>query len=308
MKLQKELAVIFLLPFLAVGCTKSNAEVNSERSEAEKNTVKFSRDLQQSSGVVTVAARNEKLVATLEVYGSISQDTDKSAHVTAKDQGVLETLKVEPGAIVEAGSLIAVIRTTSGEKKDLLSPSRGIVLALYSKEGDTVDSISSILTIADPSLLRASFDIYEKDAAFIAIGQLVKVTAVAFPSKEFAGQIVFISPRVDEETRTIKIRVDVENKEYLLKYGMFVTGDIQKPSEKEAILVPLESVHELEGKNVVFVKKDDELFEVRKVKTGGRNSSDIEILEGVAPNEEIVSKGSFYLKSELLKDTLGEEE
>ena len=113
---------------------------------------------------------------------------------------------------------------------------------------------------------------------------------------------------MDEGTRTIKIRVDVENKEHFLKFGMFVTGKIEKPAEAESVVVPLESVQGIEDKEVVFVRKAEEDFILHDVKVGNRTGDEAEILDGVAGGDEVVVRGSFMLKSELLKDSLGEEE
>ena len=190
----------------------------------------------------------------------------------------------------------------------MASPGHGIVLAQYAKEGDLVDTLTSIMTIANPDLLRTSFNVYEKDLAGIEVGQKVLVKTIAYPNKEFEGEIGFISPSVDEKTRAVKIRVNVKNEEHLLKFGMFVTGEILVPISEEVLTLPHSAIQTIEGKSVVFVPKKDEAneFVMKEVPLGRRTADQIEILSGPAEGEEVVGKGSFYLKSELLKGELEE--
>ena len=122
------------------------------------------------------------------------------------------------------------------------------------------------------------------------------VKSIAYPDSRFTGKVIFVSPRVDEETRTIKIRVDVENKDHLLKFGMSVTGLIFREGENESIVVPLESVQQLDDKWAVFVKIDDDNFEVREIKKGKETDEEIEILKGLSEGEILAQKGSFTLK------------
>jgi Cu(I)/Ag(I) efflux system membrane fusion protein len=164
------------------------------------------------------------------------------------------------------------------------------------------------MTIANPDILRASFNVYEKDLAGIKLGQKVLVKSIAYPDRIFEGEIVFISPAVDENTRAIKIRVDVKNEEHLLKFGMFVTGDIVVPVSEPVLTIPEVAIQEIEDVPVVFVpsKEEKDEFNVQKVKPGQTVEEQVEILSGLSEGEEIVGKGSFYLKSELLKGELEE--
>lgn len=299
--------VCVLVTFFHAGCGE-RGEQEPKQEEPTVRKVHLKKELQDSIGLTTAIVESKKLISSIEVYGSIAQDTENTVHITAKEAGILKAFQVAEGETVEEGSPIAVLETSKGETQDVLSPSHGIVVSRYVKEGDKVDNLTSLLTISNPDLLRAGFDIYEKDLSFVSLGQKVRLTSTAYPDKEFNGQVVFISPRVEETTRTIKVRVDVENKEHLLKFGMFVTGRVEKESEKESLVVPLESLQALENGEVVFVELDEEHFEVRDVKVGKKTEKEAEILEGLEVGQEVAGHGSFILKSELLKETLGGEE
>lgn len=291
------------------GCGKTNTGAQEVvESPTADSVIHFSNELQTSIGLTLSKAENRKLMESIEVYGSIAQDTENTAHITSDIQGVLKSFSVAAGDTVEEKTPLCIMETADGERREILSPSHGVVMALYAKPGERIDNVGSVLTIADPDLLKASFDIYEKDLSFIKLGQTVKVETTAYPDKEFSGKLSFISPRIDEITRTVKIRVDVENKEHLLKFGMFVTGRIEKESDSEAVIVPLQSIQNLEGKEIVFVKTAVDKFEAREVQTGLKSDKEVAVLNGLNPGEEVTVQGAFTLKSELLKDTLGEED
>lgn len=300
------LVCLLAVSYQASGCGRHSGKEGEDETVVRK--VHLKKELQDSVGLTTALAESKKLVSFIEAYGSIAQDTENTVHLTAKEPGILKSFKITEGDTVEEGSPLAVIETNEGKEVEIASPSHGIVMSRYVKAGDRVDSLTSLATISDPDLLRAGFDIYEKDLSFVSLGQKVRVTSTAYPDKEFQGKVVFISPRVDETTRTIKVRVDVENKEHLLKFGMFVTGEIEKVAAEESLIVPLESLQPLEGGFVVFAALDEESFEVRNVRPGKKTELEAEVLEGLRPGEKVVAHGSFTLKSELLKETLGGEE
>jgi cobalt-zinc-cadmium efflux system membrane fusion protein len=212
--------------------------------------------------------------------------------------------------MVEKDAPLFTVDTLEGEPIEIQSPNRGLVLAQYQKPGEAVSTISSIVTVADLGILRANFNVYEKDLASIKLGQKIIVKTIAYPDKEFEGQIVFVSPQIDPSTRAIKIRADVKNPEYLLRFGMFVTGMVLNTTSGEALVIPEEAAQEVNGQAVVFVPgpQDQGDFLIKPVKTGRKIGGQIEVLEGLQEAESVVGKGSFYVKAELLKGSLEEDE
>ena len=308
MKLKDSILILAGLLVLS-GCGKTNVVVpENEEASKEKTEVHFSKELQTSVGFTTAKAEKRKLIESIEVYGTIAQDTESTVHVTSDKPGILKLFNVAVGDTVDEKKPLCVMESAEGEIHEILSPGHGVVLALYAKPGDRIDNVGSVLTIANPDLLKASFDVYEKDLSFVELGQTVKVKTTAYLDREFSGKLTFVSPRIDETTRTVKVRVDIENKEHLLKFGMFVTGRIEKESENETVIVPLQSIQNLEDKEVVFVKIAEDKFQAQEIQSGRKSDKEAEVLEGLNPGDEVTVQGSFILKSELLKDTLGEEE
>jgi cobalt-zinc-cadmium efflux system membrane fusion protein len=168
------------------------------------------------------------------------------------------------------------------------------------------DPESTLFTIANLDILWIILAIYEKDLAKIDLGQETELYVSAYPDDEFKGRITYISSVVEEATRTVKVRVEIDNSKRMLKPGMFATAKIITGEPEEIFTVPLSAIQRLQDKEVVFVDKGDGLFECCTVKTGREFETDIEILEGVKEGEQVVIEGAFYLKSELLKETIGE--
>lgn len=301
------LSLIFV--FLS-GCGKGD---HSEHHHEEENhheenmkVIHLSKKVQQNLGMTMATVRVAKLVETIEVYGEIAQETEQVVHVSAPASGLLESVEVELGEVVDPQVPLAKIRSEEGALLTLKSPSHGIVIGQYFKVGDRVDSLSSLFTITDPDVVRGSFDLYEKDLAAVKVGQKVNVETLSYPERTFEGEVVYISPRVDQVTRTIKVRADIQNtEEHALKFGMFVTGKIEQTLNKEALLAPLQSVHLINGKKSVFLKIDADEFQLTYIEVGERNSSFVEILSGLNDGDQVVCRGSFNLKSEFLKESLG---
>lgn len=118
-------------------------------------------------------------------------------------------------------------RRTSTDHMTIYAPQGGIVITKHAKEGDYVQTGSPIYTIADMSELWVFFDAFEADLPWVRYGQPVTFETEAYPGETFTGRVAFIQPTLDEKTRTIRIRVNVENPEGRLKPGMLARGVIE---------------------------------------------------------------------------------
>ena len=262
--------LIVSLSWVGYGCSK---HVTPEKEHHEEGLVHLKVESQKLIDFEIVPAKKQLLVSAIDVSGEIAQETENVMHVSAPNVGILKSIQVGLGQVVEKDTPLCLIQTREGQEIEIKSPHRGIVLAQYLKEGDAVDTVSSILTIADPDILRASFNVYEKDLSKVQMNQKVIVKTAAYPEKKFEGKVVFISPQVDSSSRTIKIRVNISNKDYLLKFGMFVTGQIISSLPGEALVIPEEAIQEIEGQTVVFMPKSDDKEDfVKKTVKIGRKS------------------------------------
>jgi len=274
--------------------------------EHEEGGIKLGAESRSMIQLKTEQVQRRKLEGRLKVYGKIAKDTENYSYVTFNDEGRVELVDVELGATVNKGDVLLTVRKNDDAIEQVKSKIHGVIFSIFVKPGDRIDRLSSILSIVDIDKLRATIDIYEKDLRFVKVGQKVVLAASAFPDEEFMGRVVYISPQVDEHTQSIKARVDVDNDKHLLRLGMFVSGEVIYATDKRVLTVPAESVQSLNGEDVVFVSEEGDHFERRDVVLGQRVDDYIEIKKGVREGETVVTRGSFYLKSEQAKEAFGD--
>ena len=172
--------------------------------------------------------------------------------------------------------------------------------------GAHVDLGGSLFKLADMSSLWACVHVFEKDLAEIRTGSDVLLRTQAFPDREFTGRLVLIGAVMEEKTRTVEGRVEVGNADGSLRAGMYVEAEISSGRERSALVVPAAALQEYLSRPVVFVKTGATTFVLRLVETGARTATEVEIIQGLAAEESVVTAGSFLIKSELLKSSLGD--
>jgi Cu(I)/Ag(I) efflux system membrane fusion protein len=158
-------------------------------------------------------------------------------------------------------------------------------------------------------------DVFERDLARVHLGDDVELHVEAFPGSAFEGKLVFLGSRVETESRTARARIEVPNPEGRLRPGMFARVRISDPhaadgkAESVSVLAVPESALQREGDDfVAFVALGDGRFESRKVRTGRKGDGFVEILDGLVAGESVAVSGTFVLKSEASKESLGGEE
>lgn len=189
----------------------------------------------------------------------------------------------------------------------LLSPLSGTVVFRDVILGEHVNPEKTVFTVSNLNTLWALLDAYEKDLPFINKNSAVTIESPLYPGRTFEGKITYISDLMDEQLRTVKIRVEVNNAEGLLKPNMYIQGIVENISEtKNTLVIPDEAVQNLEGEKVVFVLEEEDIFTVRHISLGLKIGSLRVITGGLTSTDKLAVKGAFYLKTELTKATFGQ--
>ncbi len=230
-------------------------------------------------------------------------------------EGALEVARAEVAAVRARLAAYGVGRSTASRSGVasvvLTSPIAGTVVARSVHVGQWVEPSTTIVEVVDLDELWLEGAIYERDLAGVAVGQAVRVEVRAIPNEPFSGVVEHVGDTVDERSRSITIRVSLPNLERRLKPGMFATARIQGTSAEpgeQALVIPRAAVQEIDEHNAAFVRLGDGEFELRRVHTGRRAGDLVEVLNGIKAGEEVVVEGSFQLKGQLLRSTLGEDE
>ena len=179
----------------------------------------------------------------------------------------------------------------------LYSPISGFVMErnAYAKARVTPDMV--LYTVADFSSVWVIADVFEYEAANVRLNQPATLTLTSLPGRTFYGHVSYILPQVDPATRTLKVRIAVENPSLALKPDMYGEVDLQTGGARR-LVVPQSAVLNSGEQQRVFVDRGNGYFEPREVKIGAQMDDRIEILSGLKPGERIVVSGNFLIDSE----------
>lgn len=187
------------------------------------------------------------------------------------------------------------------------APLTGTVLESPVTAGDRVELGEDLFRVADLSMVRAILRIYEKDLASVHVGAAVVLRAASVPDREYKGRIFRLGNVVDEGTRTVEALVDLPNPDGELRQGLYLEADIAVPSEANAVFVPEAAVLEIGNRKIVFVRTGENAFTLRDVTTGPASGGRVVIVAGLKEKEVVAAAGSFFIKSELLKNSIAGE-
>ncbi len=187
----------------------------------------------------------------------------------------------------------------------LYAPASGFVMErnAYAKQRIMPDTV--LYNIADLSTVWVVADVFEYEASAVRVGQPAALTLAYLPGRTFRGHVSYILPAIDPATRTVKVRIEFPNAEFLLKPEMYGEVEFQTGGMRR-LVVPQTAVLNSGDHQTVFVDRGAGYFEPRNVKIGAQNGGRTEILSGLKAGERIVISGNFLIDSESqLKTALG---
>ena len=173
----------------------------------------------------------------------------------------------------------------------------GTVTEKLVEQGDYIKQGQPLLQIANLNTVWANFDVYENQIELFKKGQEVSVSTNAYENKVFKGKVDFIDPILNSKTRTVTLRVVLNNKSDVFKPGMFVSANINsvKNENNETLSIPASAVLWTGERSVVYVKANpnEPVFEMRKITLGNQIGDYYEVLVGLNNDDEIVTNGTF---------------
>lgn len=189
------------------------------------------------------------------------------------------------------------VRGTATRTLLLRAPRSGEIAEKMVIDGQAVRPGDNLFLIADRSVLWVEVAVFERDAPAVRVGMPATVRVDAVPGAGFRGRLTFIQPQLDEQTRTLTARLEVDNAGGALRPGMYATVELASTGRR-AVTVPVAAVLPTGTRNIVFVNRGDGRFLPREVRVGQHGDSLVEILEGLQPGDEVVASATFLLDSE----------
>ncbi len=164
-------------------------------------------------------------------------------------------------------------------------------------QGEKIDSGTTLLDIADLSRVWIIASVYEYELPFVKVGQAADMTLSYLPGRTYRGKVALVYPVLEGATRTVQVRLEVPNPDMRLKPEMF--ADVELHSDLgEKLTVPESAVISTGTRSIVFVVQGEGYFEPREVRLGLRLPDAVEVLDGLAEGESIVTSGNFLIDSE----------
>jgi cobalt-zinc-cadmium efflux system membrane fusion protein len=262
--------------------------------------------------------------ADFESASATYQATLEQLKYTAKHSLLLAEQKLQEAVVAErmsrASLLILGYREAEIDKMDPLAegekvshypiraPFAGTVIDKHAVLSEHVGPTHQLFRIADMTKLWLDADIFEKDVAALASrsDKSIRFRTTSYPGRDFSAAIIHMGDDVDEKSRAVRLIAVVDNKNRLLKAGMFAEVALQIDRSAACLQLPTAAVQREDDRSYVFVATGDDQFERRWVRVGRRAADSQEIVEGVRLGELVVVEGAFSLKSEMLKELLGE--
>jgi cobalt-zinc-cadmium efflux system membrane fusion protein len=188
----------------------------------------------------------------------------------------------------------------------IVAPFAGRVIARDLTKGELVETTNKLFAVADLSTVWVVANVSEKDVSYVQhatanSNQPVEVRVTAYPNDVFQGTVLYVGDVLDTATRTMQVRLALENPTGRLKPEMFATIRVLSEQVSDVLVVPEAAIQHDRDRSFVFVQQEPGVFEARTVKLGDKNGTVAEILEGLREGEMVVKEGAFTLKSELLK-------
>ncbi|MFH1216707.1 MAG: efflux RND transporter periplasmic adaptor subunit [Pseudomonadota bacterium] len=243
----------------------------------------------QAELIQAVAASGRLQDSTLDLIRNTVLRTEQASREKLRLLGLSE------GQIKEV-----ITRGKPSDHVTLIAPMSGVVITKDVVEGVYVKTGMPIYTIASLNHLWVNLEAYESDLARIKLGQKVDFSVEAFPGRFFAGKVAYIDPLVNEKTRTIRVRLNVDNSDMRLKPGMFVRARIENSGSKgELLLIPASAPLFTGKRALVYVQQPEKegVYEGREVILGPRHGDFYQVKEGIAEGELVVSHGNFKIDS-----------
>ena len=224
-----------------LGCAKKEtAEEATAAPPHDENLVTLTEKNLAQVEIKTEPVRRGDLEMTFKAAGTVTENLNKTAKITPTLEGRITNLHFDINDPVKEGDVLALLQTPEllGKPLELKAPIDGIVTERKTTVGELAGKETQIYTISDPADLWVMAEVKERDIAAVHLGQEATFTVLAYPDETFHGKVVRIGNRVESDSRTLEVRIEVRNDDGRLKPGMFADVEIATTAVKDALIIP----------------------------------------------------------------------
>jgi len=190
---------------------------------------------------------------------------------------------------------------------EIVSPLAGTVVARHAVKGEPVEAAAQVFSVTDTGDMWLWIDVYESEIDEVEVGQRVAFRVSGSDDAAFTGTLNWIGTEVNPQTRTTRVRAELANPRGRLRANQFGQAEIRVGDEHKAVIVPKAAVQRKDDVDVVFLPQaEGGVYRPQRVVTRASGRGDVlEVAWGLAPGQEVVTKGAFLLKTEIMKGAIG---
>ncbi|GAN24129.1 cobalt-zinc-cadmium resistance protein CzcB [Legionella pneumophila] len=299
LKIRMMIMTVFFLGLLSPMQVSFAHGGNIEVSEGgTKGPVHLTLEQARMLDIKVVQAAHRPMAQLLGLNGQIQLLPDAQADVSIRISGSVTAIDVNLGDSVKAGQRLATVQSrlvgNPPPSVAVNAPIAGIIDARNINLGQAVEPNTVLFHISNRDKLLVVAQVYEEDLGKVKVGQEVNVHVLSYPKQTFPGQVTLIEPNLDPLTRTVNVRITLDNKEGLLKPGMFVRANVILTHNKAALTVPNAALLQADNQQFVFVQNGGTYKRV-DVKVGAVEDDYSEIIGGLVPGDLVVTQGNREL-------------
>jgi RND family efflux transporter MFP subunit len=248
-------------------------------------------------------ARTEKLV---EIGAASREEFEMATSKLKAAESEVANLRQRLLLLGLSSQRVSALRSTSqiSLEVSLAAPASGTVTSRTVNSGEVIEANKELMRVTDLSSVWVVGQVYEKDLGKVHVGSGASITTDAYPRRVFRGQVSYVDPKVDPQTRTAQARIELANPGQQLKIGMYVNVAFAalEGAQSTTAVAPVAAVQNMNNQQIVFqAASDPNVFVIRPVRLGPENNGYYPVLEGISAGDRVVTNGSFMLRAEWLK-------
>jgi multidrug efflux pump subunit AcrA (membrane-fusion protein) len=256
-------------------------------------------DRTQRLYALKAASLEQTQIAHQELVNAQTEAKNASIAVTRERTHLEDTLGV-PADVPEDS------HNENDELIPIAAPASGYVLEKSVTPGVTIQPSTDAFVIGDLSRLWLLASVRADQLPRLHVGQSAVISLPDAPGQSLSGKVTNLGQRFDPTTRQMQIRIEFTNEGGRLRPEMLAEAELPVGEKKAALLVPQDAVQQVNGQDAVFVRLSADRFAIRPIQAGDTAHGMVQVLSGIQPADQVVTLGSFLVKSQLLRSSIGD--
>jgi cobalt-zinc-cadmium efflux system membrane fusion protein len=276
----------------------SNAVAERERLKAGEALAQKNYDRSQRLYALKAESVSQVETAKQELVNAQSATHEADTIVLREETHLAEILGVRADVLID--------NSDDADLIPIAAPAGGRILQKNVTPGSTISPSTDAFVIGDLGRLWMLASVDTATLSNLHLGQMATITLPDVPEANYAGKITNLGQEFDPVTRLMQVRIEIRNPDNRLRPEMLASAEFSTAAGIPAVLVPQEAIQQVNGQDVVFVRVASDRFKVQAVQTGENMRGNVRILQGLKPGEQVITRGSFIAKSQLLKSSIGD--